>query len=384
MRTGKPGKTGPVVAGIVLCSALWVLVGPGLTNDFVEYWAAGSLQLAGDNPYDPVAMLELEQAVGYAGDRVVMMLNPPPVLTFVMPFGALPYRTAALLWLTLLGSALVWSCTILWDLAGGEPRRLWMVYTCCIWFVPTLLSLLLGQISILPLLGLALFMRFLRDGEMLAAGMATVLLAVKPHLVYLVGIAIIVWWIRSRDMWFLSGVVLAGAFCCLVPLVFNPRVYEEFMLFDRWELLKDYSSSTLGAALRLTFGEIDRFRLQFLPMIPGLAYLVVRLWNRRSEEWDWEQEMPMLVAVSVATAAYGWVFDQVLLLVTAIPMVIVSIRERGWRLAVLVGFGTATLIAALSMALLDVNYFWYFWLPVVFVVAGFAILETGPQGARGV
>lgn len=383
MRPGIPEKTSPVVAWIVVSASLWVLVGPVLTNDFVEYWAAGSLNLAGDNPYDPGAMLEVEQAVGYAGDRVVMMFNPPLVLTVVMPFGALPYRIAARLWLALLGAALIWSCTILWDLSGGDTRRRWLVYACCIWFVPTLLSLILGQISILSLLGLALFMRFLRDGRMLAAGMTTVLLAIKPHLLYLVGFAIIVWWSRSRDKRFLSGVVLAGAVSCLVPVVFNPHVYAEYLQLDRWELLRDYSSSTLGAALRLVSGEIDRFRLQFIPMIPGVAYLAARLWSKRLEAWDWEREMPMLVAVSVATAAYGWVFDQVLLLVTAIPMIVVSIRERGWRLAVVVGFGTATTIATFYLASQDVNYFWYFWLPVVFVVAGFVVLESEVERVSG-
>src|SRR6266481_6343587 len=32
--------------------------------DFVEYWAAGRLFLAGDNPYSWDAMLELEKSVG--------------------------------------------------------------------------------------------------------------------------------------------------------------------------------------------------------------------------------------------------------------------------------------------------------------------------------
>ena len=146
--------TGVAVAGFVLGIVVLLLFGPTMMNDFVEYWAAGALNLSGRNPYDPVLMLELQRSVGYAGDRALLMLNPPPVLTLVMPFGALPYRPAALLWLLLNTAALVWSCTILWDLAGGPRRLRWVAYICGVVFLPTLLALLLGQISILLLLGL--------------------------------------------------------------------------------------------------------------------------------------------------------------------------------------------------------------------------------------
>jgi hypothetical protein len=162
---------GFAVVGIALGTAVLLLFAPPMMNDFVEYWAAGRLNLAGENPYDPVLMLELERSVGFAGDRALMMLNPPPALTLVMPLGALPYRQASVLWFVLHTAVLLWSCALLWNLAGGPRRMRWVAYLCGVIFVPTLFALFLGQISILLLLGLVLFLRFVRDGRMTAAGL---------------------------------------------------------------------------------------------------------------------------------------------------------------------------------------------------------------------
>jgi hypothetical protein len=366
--------TGVAAVGIALGTAVLLLFAPTMMNDFVEYWAAARLNLAGQNPYDPALMLELERSVGFAGDRALMMLNPPPVLTLVMPFGVLPYRPAAFLWFVLHVTALLWSCAILWDLAGGPRRLLWVAYLCGLVFVPTLFALFLGQISILLLLGLALFLRFVRDGRMIAAGAATTLLLVKPHVVYLVGAALLAWWFRSRDRRVLLGVAL-GSVGFLVPLAFNPAIYAQHFEFSRVESLTHFTTSTLGALLRLAAGDSSRFGLQFVPMILGLTYLATRLRRSRFAEWDWDQEMPLLVVVSLATAAYGWVFDQVVLLVAAIPMFAVAIRAGGVRLVAMIGFWSVTGVIAFTQAFRGVNSFWYFWIPFAFLAA---MIVLGP------
>jgi hypothetical protein len=60
-------------------------------DDFVEYWAAGCLNVLGGDPYSGEQLFELQREVGWAKDVPLMMWNPPPALTIVMPFGLLPY-----------------------------------------------------------------------------------------------------------------------------------------------------------------------------------------------------------------------------------------------------------------------------------------------------
>lgn len=337
-------------------------------NDFVEYWAAGSLNLSGQNPYDPGLMLERERSVGYVGNEALMMFNPPLVLTLVMPFGALPYQTAALVWLVLQAAALVWSCFVLWDLAGGKARLRWVAFACGLAFLPTILALMLGQISILLLLGIALFLRFEREGRMTAAGASMTLLLIKPHIVYLLGVAFIVLWLRSRDRRIVMGVALGGV-SLLVPLAFNPSVYAQHFALTRNASLTHFTTSTLGQMLRLATGDLSRFGFQFVPMVLGLSYLATRLRRNRHAVWDWNREMPFLVIVSVATAAYGWLYDQVVLLVAAIPMFSAAIRFGGGRLAAMIGFWAITGAIAFEQAISGVNSMWYFWIPFAFLAA---------------
>jgi hypothetical protein len=383
MRARSRSRTALTVAAILLGMAVLLIYAPSMMSDFVEYWAAGSLSLAGQNPYDPALMLAVERSAGYTGDRALMMLNPPPVLTFVMPFSLLPYPQAAALWLLLHTAALLWSCTILWDLAGAPKHKRWVAYVCGVVFVPTLMTLLLGQISIVLLLGLALFLRFWRDGRMIAAGASTTLLLVKPHIVYLVGVALIAWWLRHRDWRIMLGVALGGI-GVLVPLAFNPDVYAQFAELTRTESLTHFSTSTLGTLLRIAARDPSRFGLQFLPMVLGFAYLATRFRRNRSTSWDWEREMPLLVVVSLATAAYGWVFDQVVLLVAAISMFGVAIQAGGIRLAAMIGFWTFTGAITFAQAFRGVNSFWYFWLPFAYLLAAVFVSPAFRHARRSV
>ena len=354
--------------------------GPLLMNDFVEYWAAASLLLEGGNPYDPAQMLEVERSAGFAGAEPLLMLNPPPVLTLVLPFGAMPYRQAALLWLIVNTVALLWSLYLLWDLAGGTIRRSWIAFMAGLFFVPSLFALLMGQISILILLGLALFLRFVDRGRMTAAGVASTLLIIKPHVVFLVGASMVAWWIRSRDRDYLRG-ASAAVLLCVVPLAVDPAIYRRYLEMGSVEPMWHFSTSTLGTLLRVATGDPSRFGFQFLPMVLGFAYLATRLRRYRGSEWNWLREMPALVTVSVATAAYGWVFDQVVLLVAAIPMLAIAFRSGGRRLAATLVFWLLITVISFEQALRSVNSFWYFWMPHAFLL-GLMLLGTSFRHER--
>jgi hypothetical protein len=342
--------------------------GPLLMNDFVEYWAASRLVLTGGNPYDPAQMLAVERSAGFPGVEPLLMLNPPPVLALVLPFGAMPYRQAALLWLIVNSVALLWSVHLLWDLVGGSIRTRRAALAMSVFFLPSVAALVLGQISILILLGLALLLRFERRARWAAAGASSTLLLIKPHVIYLVGAALVAWWIRTRNRDFLRGACLA-VLLSLVPLAFDPSLFGQYFEMLHTESLEHFSTSTLGTLLRIAAGDPSRFGLQFLPMVLGFAYLLTRLRRRRGSEWSWEREMPALVTVSAATAAYGWLFDYVVLLIAALPMLDIATRNGGLRLAFTVAFWLVITAFSYWQALQSVNALWYFWMPHAFVVA---------------
>src|SRR5262245_15431847 len=158
-------------------------------KDFVEYWAAGRLLMAGGNPYSWDAMLELEKSVGMepylspeTGEEMpLMMFNPPWTLVFIMPFAQSSFALSRLMWFVL-GLGLVILCADgIWRAYGGSRERRWLAWLLGLSFVPTLQVLQMGQIGPLLLLGIVGFLFCIYESGWLA-GIATVLMAIKPHL----------------------------------------------------------------------------------------------------------------------------------------------------------------------------------------------------------
>ncbi len=247
-------------------------------HDFVEYWAAGRLNLHGDNPYDPERVHQLEREAGRTSEGILMW-NPPWTLPLVMPLGLLDCRTAHLLWLCLQFAVVAWCADALWRLYGGPLAQRGIAWVLAFAFLPTLFSLTAGQIAPLVLLGAVLFLVCLNQGRDALAGAATVLLAIKPHLSYLFWIALLLWSIRTRRWSVLGGGLLAGLAALGMALWFNPSVLSQYWHTFTSRPPAQYRSPTLGTVLRLLLGE-DQFRLQFLALIPGLVWFAV-YWMRQ-------------------------------------------------------------------------------------------------------
>src|SRR6266436_2025258 len=101
--------------GILVPAAGRITEGRAFLNprDFLEYWAAGRLNVHGGNPYDPSELLRTQQIADPTRDGAVMMWNPPWSLAAYMPLGLLPPRGATLLWLGLQLVAVIAACDVL-------------------------------------------------------------------------------------------------------------------------------------------------------------------------------------------------------------------------------------------------------------------------------
>src|SRR5262249_40446341 len=95
-------------------------------RDFLEYWAAGRVNLRAGNPYSPDELLAEQKRADPARHPAVMMWNPPPALAVYMPLGAVAPRWATLLWVCAQLAAVFVACDLLWRvfLQGGPlaPR----------------------------------------------------------------------------------------------------------------------------------------------------------------------------------------------------------------------------------------------------------------------
>ncbi|QJX00751.1 glycosyltransferase family 87 protein [Frigoriglobus tundricola] len=287
-------------------------------DDFVEYWAAAKLTLNGQNPFDESLLLPLQQAAGRNTDEAVMMWNPPWALPAVLPLGLLPAREAQLIWLLIQLVVTSLCADRLWLQLGGRPERRWVGWLVAFVFLPTVFALSTGQICPFLLLGAVLFLECQRRARQdrrweYLAGAATVLVAIKPHLAYLLWAGIAVDAV-TRDRWrTLLGGAVTGIACALVPLAFNPHIWHQYADALGNRPPAQWLSPTVGSVLRLAFGA-ELFRLQFVSVVVGLVWFAAYRWEKRAG-WDWGAQLPLVLLVSFVTAPYGaWPFDMMLLL----------------------------------------------------------------------
>jgi len=327
-------------------------------DDFVEYWAAGRLALHGEDPYSPPKLLELERQAGRDTDEAIMMWNPPWTLPVVMPLGALPARVAQLTWLFVCLAALGFSTDRLWRIYEGPKERRWISWVIALTFIPAYLVLQVGQIGPLLVLGAVGFVAFERCGRPLLAGAATILIAIKPHLAYLLWLAIVVDAVFNRRCKIFVGSMGTGLLFAVIPLAFDPEVYSHYHAALRDHPPAQWVSLTLGTLLRMRFGN-EHFWLQFIPLLLGLGWFVWQ-WYRDGRTWDWAEQTPLLLLVSFVTSPYGaWHFDLVLLIVPVLQLVA---RLAGSKLnpTTIVAI-TLYLVANAAMLLLNLLEVWSFW-----------------------
>jgi hypothetical protein len=349
---------------------------PKWVRDFVEYWAATRLLLTGGNPYGPQELFELQRSVGWSDSIPLLMWNPPWTLSFILPFGLASFDVAQFLWLLLNTFIVLFCAKELWLLYGGLPtdyRRSWLVV---LTFAPAYLVLILGQIGPLILLGLVGFLRCARDERWNLAGAFTILVAIKPHLLYLFWLALILWIIEKRKWSLMIAIIVAGFIAATIPLLFNPSVYMGYMQLSTIKTLTtpyDWQTPTIGGAARLFFGG-EKIWLQFIPCLIGFVWLVFH-WQKSKQKWDWIEQLPSLIVVSLATAPFAWSFDYIVLLPAVIQAATWHSR-RGvtWRECQAVIVYGAIMMLYLLLFFVSPNDFWRFWLGPAFVV-GYVIFH---------
>jgi hypothetical protein len=374
-----------LVLALIIWQVAHLMTNPAVMppDDFVEYWAAGRLNAAGENPYDPAKLLPLERAAGRDTDEAVMMWNPPWTLPFVMPFGLLDARVSQLLWLALNLAAVVFCADWAWRNYGGSRKRRWVSWTLALTFLPTLFVLQSGQISVVLLLGVVGFLHFERRRRYGFAGAATVLIAIKPHLAYLFWAALLLWSLDRRRWSVLLGGGLAGLAAMGIALGWNPEVVAQYREAMAHHPPEQWISPTSGAFLRLLFGG-EKFWLQFLPTVIGLVWVVPH-WAMNRKSWNWSEQMPLLLLASFATASYGaWPFDLVVLLLpvfhgAALVQAASDARLRRFALAAYLLIDGLIL----AMNLVHLGSMWFVWITPALLI-GYVILTTVQSRTKAV
>ena len=301
-------------------------------NDFIEYWAAARLLMEGKNPYSPELMLALQRSIGWTDERPLMMWNPPWALSVVLPFGFFSFEVGRFLWLLVNLFVVVLCIDLSWRIYGGPKRYFWLPWAVGLGFFPTLFVLRVGQITPFILLGVIGFLFFVHRERYELASCSTILISLKPHLLYLFWMALLCW-IINRKQW--KMLMMIGAMLILatvVPLSCNPSIIAHFLRSSFEAPPLYWVTPTIGCFLGTIMGTRNVW-LKFLPMSLCLLFFFGVYWKRNKMDWVWEKQIPILLLVSVSTAAYGWSFDLVVLIPALIQAAVITVQRARLKFA---------------------------------------------------
>ncbi len=312
-------------------------------HDFLEYWTSSHLLLSHKNPYSLPEMFHAQKARGWPESVPLMLVCPPWTLPLLVPLGfARSYALSWLIWMAVLIAALALSSRLLMDIYFDDVRlpeisdtafhRSLFAFT----FYPVLLCLKFAQTAPLILLGLAGFLYFEKRQRPVLAGVLLSLTAVKPQLLFLIWIALA---IRSlhRHRW-ITLVSAAGviALFSVTALLLDRHVFSQYVELTRSPYLSINPSGITAIVRRLLKGR-ETYWMQFAPPFFGVAWLAY-YWRKHRGHWEWTERMPALVTACVLTTAYGWVFDQAVLVVAVIAIAARYARHEGrlpWNLVMM-------------------------------------------------
>ncbi len=343
---------GFTVQGFVMTMALQKVVG---SRDFTVFWATARQLVHHANPYDGVALLQIERSSGLPAQYGVMyMRNLPSALPLVYPLGFLNLWPASIIWSLLLAGCLVLSVHMLWVMNGRHKNsRHYLGYS----FGPALVCLIMGQTTVFSLLGLVLFLRFHRSRPFVA-GLSLWLCMLKPHLFVPFGLVLIAWIFLTRTYKILAGVALATAVSCGLAYLIDPHAWSQYTLMARnsgvqWEFIP------CVAVLLRTWISKQTVWVEYVPTALGCPWALWYFWRRRLT-WDWNKDGNLLMLVSLMTAPYSWIYDAGL----AIPALLqAAYITRSRSILVIIAFLSSLIEVALfgNVWKEQAIFFWTMW-----------------------
>jgi hypothetical protein len=153
----------------------------------------------------------------------------------------------------------------------------------------------------------------------------------------------------------------------LIAMAFNPQIIKQYIGMLQTYQVSDWAVPTIGSYLRFFWFGLDKFWVQFLPAILGGIWFIY-YWYKQHESWNWSDELPIILLVSLLTSPYSWTYDLVILIPALLLAVIWVISDwKRWSTLVLgiIFLGLNILDLVLHMSLDD---FWFIWMaPALFI-----------------
>jgi len=315
-------------------------------RDSMQYWAAAKQMIHGENAYE-----------------VRRIRTPPWSLFLFLPLGIANAFWGWVLWIAASVASLILSMRLSWKMfgRGAESRSFFLIVGYL--FAPVLACLESGQIGLILLVGIILFLAY-ENSRPFVAGTALVIPFAKPHLLVFFWMALLFWVVARKRFTVAAGFITGVAGATILALLLDSHVIQHYRELLRTAQIDSDFIPTVSGVVRLIFFR-QYFRVQFIPTLLGMIWC---MWFcfRNIRNWSWRDHGLTVMAVSILTTPYSFLNDEVVLL----PAILFSAmrmfdgKEKppvGTRIVILTcGFlnWIMLMLLALQIPLQSGIYFW--------------------------
>jgi hypothetical protein len=317
-------------AGLLVLLNYFLLVRPGkaLDSDFMTLWAGGRALIEGINPYDPKEWMSLFERYGSTWIPNARAPHPLWTLIFFVPLAWLPVNIAAALWQAV-SEATLGSCLYLlvsqFGSGGIKPREFGILLIGAFAFRGAATTILNGQITMLLLLVVTLFLMLAKRGSGFWAGftIAFVLLKPSPFILFapLMGL-----WLLSRRQWrMMTGGLLGITLLALTSWAIRPNWLFGWMAVKAKTYVTYQTPTVWGLAYEMSHLEWLWVGLGITILITvSLGWIAVR--NKHSDAFSFTS---LAICGSLFIAPYAWAYEHALLLIPLL-YIFLMVRESAW------------------------------------------------------
>ncbi|MCI5066602.1 glycosyltransferase 87 family protein [bacterium] len=335
--------------------------------DFSQYWVAGRLLLAGENPYSPELLWEIQKSKLPELDEPIRIWNPPLLFPLILPFAMIPFEEAyRAFFISGLLSFIVGTLMLLHERNREWNRHFPFVALFFATYFPLFHALSFGQSSWILFCGMILFL-FSRPWLLSPpgsqsetskssplGGIGLALTLCKPHLLLLY----YPFWVL-HDLSHKRYRSIAAFLLCAVTLAVLPLLFREQVWFDYLRAMQHpplvWKTSSAGSYLQgaLNFPHPIIRLTPILVAYLGMLILLMRgAISVRNSSW-WTHGT--LISLSILLSPYGWSFDTLLLFPFWLSLFLDTTPR--WRIAILAIHLAGMLV---SLAKFGLEYFiWY-------------------------
>lgn len=332
------------------------------SGDFRPYWSSSFLLRNGQDFSNRSKMDFVERSqTNWSKPYTMSAWFAPTGNLILLPYTFFPFTRAVYYWLITNIAVIFFSIILLWQ---NTKIHIWIPLSAFWGFSATLVSLYMGQINTLVVLGLALFIFLDSTKREFLAGACLILVTIKPHLVILTLPLLMLNAIWKKKLKLPAGFVSALVTCAFILWNIYPLWLNSF-----WQVITSGMSS---------FRET--------PTIPGLLVhagygygkwlwivvlsLAIIIWWKLKEKVNQRILIDTTILIGMLVSPIGWSYDQVVLLIPLFHVFEWMVRgnlTKGNIIVITLILTVANLISIYERTL-SVSEVWFFWIPLVTII----------------